>query len=252
MSAETYEVLDPRFGRLVNRSARLDLLDATSRWAEGPVYVPAGRYLLWSDVPNDRIMRWDEGSGHVSVFRAPSQNANGNTLDRHGRLVTCEHLNRRVTRTEHDGSITVLADRIDGKRFNSPNDVIVGSDGAIWFTDPTYGIDSDYECRRAAASTGSTRRTGWSASRRMTSSNPTASRSQPTSAACTSRTRVERTSLTARLTSGCSTSTPGGCQAARSSPTARWDCSTGSASTRPATSGRAPATASVVTSPVAI
>jgi gluconolactonase len=152
-----YEILDRRFERLVNSTARLDLLDATSRWAEGPAYIPAGRYLLWSDVPNDRIMRWDEGSGHVSVFRAPSQNANGNTLDHQARLVTCEQLTRRVTRTEHDGSITVIADRIDGQRFNSPNDVIVGSDGAIWFTDPTYGIDSDYEGRRATSEIGRSR-----------------------------------------------------------------------------------------------
>lgn len=157
MSTETYEVLDRRFARLVNQTAKLELLDATSRWAEGPAYVPAGRYLLWSDVPNDRILRWDEASGHVSVFRSPSQNANGNTLDREGRLVTCEQLTRRVTRTEHDGSITVIADRIDGKRFNSPNDVIVASDGGIWFTDPTYGIDSDYEGRRAGSEIGHSR-----------------------------------------------------------------------------------------------
>jgi gluconolactonase len=157
VTLETYEVLDRRFARLVNVSAKLELLDATSRWAEGPVYVPAGRYLLWSDVPSDRIMRWDEESGHVSAFRAPSQNANGNSLDRQGRLVTCEQLTRRVTRTEHDGSITVVVDRIDGKRFNSPNDVIVGSDGAIWFTDPTYGIDSDYEGRRATSEIGRSR-----------------------------------------------------------------------------------------------
>jgi len=157
MSEETYEILDRRFAPLVNTSARLDLLDATSRWAEGPAYVPSGRYLLWSDVPSDRIMRWDESSGHVSVFRAPSQCANGNTLDRQGRLITCEQLTRRVTRTEHDGSITVIADRIEGKRFNSPNDVIVGSDGATWFTDPTYGIDSDYEGRRAPSEIGRSR-----------------------------------------------------------------------------------------------
>jgi gluconolactonase len=153
----TYEVLDRRFTRLINQSAKLELLDATSRWAEGPVYVPAGRYLLWSDIPNDRIMRWDEPSGRASVFRSPSQNANGNTLDRQGRLITCEQLTRRVTRTEHDGSITILADRVAGKRFNSPNDVVVASDGSIWFTDPTYGIDSDYEGRRAASEIGSSR-----------------------------------------------------------------------------------------------
>jgi gluconolactonase len=157
VTAATFEVLDQRFARMVNQSAKLELLDATSRWAEGPAYVPAGRYLLWSDAPNDRIMRWDESSGHVSVFRSPAHNANGNTIDRQGRLVTCEHLTRRVTRTEHDGSITVLADHIDGKRFNSPNDVIVASDGAIWFTDPTYGIDSDYEGRRASSEIGRSR-----------------------------------------------------------------------------------------------
>ena len=157
MSGETYEVLDRRFARLVNPTAKLELLDATSRWAEGPVYVPAGRYFVWSDVPSDRIMRWDETCGHASVFRSPSQNANGNTLDRQGRLVTCEQLTRRVTRTEHDGSITVIADRIEGKRFNSPNDVVVASDGAIWFTDPTYGIDSDYEGRRAPSEIGQSR-----------------------------------------------------------------------------------------------
>jgi gluconolactonase len=157
VTLEPYEVLDRRFARLVNQSAKVELLDGTSRWAEGPAYVPAGRYLLWSDAPNDRIMRWDESSGHVSVFRSPSQNANGNTLDRQGRLVTCEHLTRRVTRTEHDGSITVLADRIEGQRFNSPNDVVVASDGAIWFTDPTYGIDSDYEGRRATSEIGRSR-----------------------------------------------------------------------------------------------
>ena len=154
---DTYEVLDRRFARLVNQSAKLELLDATSRWAEGPAYVPAGRYLVWSDAPNDRIMRWDEASGHVAVFRSPANYANGNTLDRRGRLVTCEHLTRRVTRTEHDGSITVIADRFEGKRFNSPNDVVVASDGAIWFTDPTYGIDSDYEGRRAASEIGRSR-----------------------------------------------------------------------------------------------
>jgi gluconolactonase len=157
VSVETYEVIDRRFAPLVNQSAKLELLDASSRWAEGPAYVPAGRYLVWSDIPNDRLLRWDEGSGHVSVFRSPSQYSNGNTLDRDGRLVTCEHLTRRVTRTEHDGSITVIADRIDGKRFNSPNDVIVASDGAIWFTDPTYGIDSDYEGRRAPSEIGQSR-----------------------------------------------------------------------------------------------
>jgi gluconolactonase len=111
--------------------------------------VPAGRYLVWSDVPNDRILRWDEPTGTVGVFRPGAGYPNGNTIDRQGRLVTCEQGGRRVTRTEHDGSITVIADRYDGRRFNSPNDVVVRSDGSIWFSDPTYGIDTDYEGFRA-------------------------------------------------------------------------------------------------------
>jgi gluconolactonase len=109
---------------------------------------------LWSDIPNNRILRWDETDGSVSVFRQPSNNANGNTVDRQGRLVTCEHLTRRVTRTEHDGSITVIADRFEGKRLNSPNDVVVKSDGSVWFTDPSYGILIDYEGVRAESEIG--------------------------------------------------------------------------------------------------
>jgi gluconolactonase len=115
------------------------------RWAEGPVYFPAGRYLLFSDIPNNRIMRYCEDDGHLSVFRQPSMNSNGNTIDREGRLVTCEHGGRRVTRTELDGSITVIADKYNGKKLNSPNDVAVASDGSIWFTDPIYGIGGNYE-----------------------------------------------------------------------------------------------------------
>lgn len=138
-------VHDDRFAALVIGHAKLEKLWTGCRWAEGPAYFPAGRYLVWSDIPNNRMMRFDETNDVVSVFRNPSNNTNGNTTDRQGRLVSCEHLTRRVTRTEHDGSITVLADRFEGKRFNSPNDVVVKSDGSIWFTDPTYGIDSDYE-----------------------------------------------------------------------------------------------------------
>jgi gluconolactonase len=145
---------DPRFGQMVIGHAKLEKLWTGCRWAEGPAYFPAGRYLVWSDIPNNRIMRFDETDGSVSVFREPSQNSNGNTTDREGRLVTCEHLTRRVTRTEHDGSVTVLADSCDGNRFNSPNDVVVKSDGSIWFSDPTYGIDSDYEGERAVSQTG--------------------------------------------------------------------------------------------------
>ena len=119
------------------------------RWAEGPVYFPAGGYLLFSDIPNNRIMRLSEDDNHLSVFRAPSMNANGNTIDRQGRLITCEHAARRVTRTELDGSITVIADSHKGKKLNSPNDVIVASDGSIWFTDPRYGIMGYYEGLKA-------------------------------------------------------------------------------------------------------
>lgn len=149
-----FEVLDESFRKLVNKSARLERLYTGCRWSEGPAYFPAGRYLLWSDIPNNRIMRYDENDGHVSVFRQPSNNTNGHTVDRQGRLVSCEHLGRRVTRTEIDGTITVIADRYQGKRFNSPNDVVVKSDGSIWFTDPAYGIDWDYEGERATSEIG--------------------------------------------------------------------------------------------------
>jgi gluconolactonase len=115
------------------------------RWAEGPVYFPAGRYVLFSDIPNNRIMRFSEDDGHLSVYRQPSMNSNGNTIDREGRLITCEHSGRRVTRTELDGSITIIADKYNNKRLNSPNDAVVASDGSIWFTDPVYGIGGYYE-----------------------------------------------------------------------------------------------------------
>ena len=154
MAASDYEVLDPRFRRLYNGNASVDRLYSGCRWAEGPAYFAGGRYLVWSDIPNDRMLRYDETDGHVSVFRQPARNSNGNTVDRQGRLVTCEHLLRRVTRTEHDGSLTVIADRYDGKRLNSPNDVVVKSDGSIWFTDPTYGIDSDLEGDKAESEIG--------------------------------------------------------------------------------------------------
>jgi gluconolactonase len=147
-------VLDDRFQRLFIGSARLEKLAEGCRWAEGPAYFPSGRYLVWSDIPNDRMMRFDETSNTVSVFRHPAGYSNGNTVDRQGRLVTCEHGNRRVTRTEHDGSITVLASHHQGKRLNSPNDVVVKSDGSIWFTDPAYGIDSDYEGHKADSEVG--------------------------------------------------------------------------------------------------
>lgn len=136
---------DDRFSSLVLPNAQLDRLWQAGRWCEGPAYFAAGRYLLWSDIPNDRILRYDENDGHVSVFRQPSAFSNGQTLDREGRLITCEHGSRSVTRTEHNGRITTLADTFEGLRLNSPNDVTVKSDGSIWFTDPSYGIDNDYE-----------------------------------------------------------------------------------------------------------
>src|SRR5690554_2537159 len=154
MAASDYEVLDERFARLPCMTANVHKLYENCHWAEGPAYFPAGRYLVWSDAPNNRMLRFDEASETVSVFRQPANNSNGNTVDRQGRLVTCEHGTRRVTRTEHDGTITVLADNFEGKRLNSPNDVVVKSDGSIWFTDPTYGIDSDYEGNKADSEIG--------------------------------------------------------------------------------------------------
>lgn len=138
-------VLDPRFHRVIPGSARVERLWTGARWSEGPAWFPAHNTLVWSDIPNNRMMRHDALSGQTSVFRQPARNSNGNTVDRQGRLVTCEHGGRQVTRTEHDGTITVLADRWQGKRLNSPNDVVVKSDDSIWFTDPDYGILSDYE-----------------------------------------------------------------------------------------------------------
>lgn len=149
-----YRILDPRFGKLIIGHARLERLWTGGRWVEGPVHVPAGRYVLFSDIPNDRIMRFDETNGAVSIFREPARNANGNALDREGRLVTCEHRSRSISRTEHDGRIHTLVDRYNGKRLNSPNDVVVASDNSVWFTDPTYGIDSDYEGDAAAEEIG--------------------------------------------------------------------------------------------------
>lgn len=139
------EVIDESFTQCFIGHARVERLWTGARWAEGPAWFAAGRYLIWSDIPNNRMLRLDEPSGQVSVFRSPSQNSNGNTVDRQGRLVSCEHLTRRVTRTEYDGSITVLASEWQGRRLNSPNDVVVKSDGSIWFTDPDYGIMTDYE-----------------------------------------------------------------------------------------------------------
>jgi len=154
MAAHDFEILDDRFQRCIRTSANVDRLFTGCRWTEGPVYFPAHRSLVFSDIPNDRMLRFDEESELVSIFRRPAEYTNGNTLDRQGRLISCQHGARRVIRTEHDGSITVLADRVDGKRLNSPNDVVVKSDDSIWFTDPTYGIDSNYEGHLAPSEIG--------------------------------------------------------------------------------------------------
>lgn len=149
-----YEYIDERFRALTLPNTQLERLYNQCRWAEGPVWFNDGGYLLWSDIPNQRILRWTPEQG-VSVFRQDSNFANGNTRDLQGRLITCEHGTRRVTRTEPDGSISVIADRYEGKRLNSPNDVVVHRDGAIWFTDPTYGILTDYEGFKAEQEQGS-------------------------------------------------------------------------------------------------
>ena len=147
-TSSPYEIHDDRFRHLIVPSSGLEELYSDCRWAEGPVWFSDLQCLIWSDIPNQRMLRWVKDGG-VSVFRTPSNFTNGNTRDRQGRLVSCEHGGRRVTRTEIDGSITVLADSYEGKRLNSPNDVVVRSDGSVWFTDPTYGIKSDYEGFRA-------------------------------------------------------------------------------------------------------
>ena len=139
------KVLDPSFNRYRLGLAKVERIASGMRWTEGPVWFGDGRYLLWSDIPNNRIMKWEEETGAVSVFRKPSNNANGNSRDRQGRLLTCEHDSRRVTRTEPDGSITVIADKFEGKPLNSPNDIVCKTDGSIWFTDPPFGILGNYE-----------------------------------------------------------------------------------------------------------
>ena len=198
--------LDPRFEKYWLKLSAVERLATGLRWAEGPVWFGDGRYLLWSDIPNNRILKWDEETGAVSIYRKPSNFANGNTRDRQGRLVTCEHGGRRVTRTEYDGSITVLLDRFDGKRLNSPNDVVVKSDGSIWFTDPTFGILGNYEGYKAEpeicrpTSIGSTAR-------------PAKPRSWPTTCSA-------RTACASRRTKRSSTSwNRAACRPARSSPT---------------------------------
>ncbi len=140
-----FEVIDKRFNSCLVGHVRVERLWTGCRWAEGPAWFPAARHLIWSDIPNNRMMKYNDCDGSVSVYRNDSHYSNGNTVDREGRLVTCEHHGRRVSRTGHDGRVVTLADSYNGKKLNSPNDLVVKSDGAIWFTDPAYGIDIDYE-----------------------------------------------------------------------------------------------------------
>ena len=141
--------LDPRFEKYWIKLSAVERLYHGCRWSEGPVYFGDGRYLLWSDIPNNRILKWEEETGQVTVYRKPSNFANGHTRDRQGRLTGCEHGGRRVVRTEYDGSLTVIMDKWQGKPLNSPNDVVVKSDGSIWFTDPIFGLLGNYEGYKA-------------------------------------------------------------------------------------------------------
>ncbi len=140
-----YEIHDERFDKLIIGHAKLERLWTGSRWAEGPVYVPAARQVLWSDIPNNRVLRFVEDDSSVSVFETPCGFQNGHALDGEGRVIACEHGGRRISRLDHDGVWRALATHFEGKRLNSPNDVVVKSDGTIWFSDPTYGIDGYYE-----------------------------------------------------------------------------------------------------------
>jgi len=150
---EGFEVYDERFRQMLPEGVELERHFTGTAWAEGPVYFSDGDYVVWSDIPNDRMMRWSISEG-ASVFRVPAGYTNGNYRDRQGRLVSCEHGNRCISRTEADGSVVTLVDRYDGNRLNSPNDLVVKSDGTIWFTDPPYGILSDYEGHKAESELG--------------------------------------------------------------------------------------------------
>jgi gluconolactonase len=145
------EVLHESFRALRLFSSSVEQLATGCHWSEGPQWFGDGRCLLWSDIPNNRILRWDETTGGTSVFRSPSNHANGLARDRQGRLLVCEHLARRITRTEYDGRITVLADRYQGRRLNSPNDIVCAADGSVWFTDPSFGIQGHWEGEPAAS-----------------------------------------------------------------------------------------------------
>ena len=154
MSENPHVIIDPRFRSLIFGHTKLEKLWTGARWAEGPAYLPAAHHLIFSDIPNDRLLRFNESDNTVSVFLTNGGHQNGHTIDQQGRLIACEHSGRAVSRIEHDGTRTVLASHYQGKRLNSPNDVVVKSDGTIWFTDPTYGIDSEYEGYRAESEIG--------------------------------------------------------------------------------------------------
>ena len=169
-----FEIIDAEFEQCIIGHAKVERLSTGCRWVEGPAYFPAGRYITWSDIPNNRIMRWDETDGTTSIFREPSNNSNGHTVDNQGRLVSCEHLSRRVTRTGFDGKIEIIADNFNGKRLNSPNDVVVKSDDSIWFSDPSYGIMMDYEGERADSEIGACNVYRWDANtKEITAIKPT-------------------------------------------------------------------------------
>lgn len=153
MAWEGIEVFDSSMGALLLPDSKLVKHCTGCIWAEGPVYFAEGDYLLWSDIPNNRMLRWSDADG-MSVFREPANFTNGHTRDLQGRLVSCEHGGRRISRTEEDGSITVLVDNYQGKKLNSPNDLVVKSDGTIWFTDPPYGILSNHEGYQADSELG--------------------------------------------------------------------------------------------------
>ena len=151
MYSKEFQVIDKRFRQYILPNVHMERLYTGTRWAEGPVYFPAHKYLLWSDIPNDRLLRYDETDQSVSVFQSPCRFQNGHTRDCEGRLISCEHQGRQVSRIEFDGSLTTVASHYQGNRLNSPNDVVVKSDGTVWFTDPTYGIDGNYEGDKAAS-----------------------------------------------------------------------------------------------------
>lgn len=152
MNMRDFEIIDDRFRHYVMGNAPVERLASGFRWVEGPVWFGDGGYLLFSDIPNDRILRWSEAG--LSTYRQPAGFTNGHTRDLQGRLISCEHGGRRISRTEYDGSVVTIVDHYQGKRLNSPNDVVVKSDGTIWFTDPPYGIMTDYEGYRAESETG--------------------------------------------------------------------------------------------------